>query len=39
MSDLSTGLIIWLYTLIALGVVVLLLVLNWLIGGYRRSAS
>jgi NADH-quinone oxidoreductase subunit A len=37
MSDLSTGVIIWLYALIALGVVVLMLVLNRLIGGYRHE--
>jgi len=36
-SDLATGVIIWLYALIALGVVVFMLVLNWLIGGYRRE--
>ncbi len=37
MSDLATGVIIWLYALIAVGVVVFMLVLNWLIGGYRRE--
>ena len=37
MSDLSTGVIIWLYALIALGVVLFMLVLNWLLGGYRSS--
>jgi len=37
MSDLSTGVIIWLYALIALGVVVFMLVLNALLGGYRSD--
>ena len=37
MSDLTTGVIIWLYALIAFGVVVFLLVLNRLLGGYRAD--
>jgi NADH-quinone oxidoreductase subunit A len=37
MPDLSTGVIIWLYAIIALGVVVFMLVLNWLLGGYRSD--
>jgi NADH-quinone oxidoreductase subunit A len=37
MSDLNTGVIIWLYALIAFGVVVFMLVLNWLLGGYRSD--
>jgi NADH-quinone oxidoreductase subunit A len=36
-SDLTTGVIIWLYAIIALGVVVFMLVLNFLIGGYRKQ--
>lgn len=37
MSDLTTGIIIWLYALIAFGVVVFMLVLNWLLGGHRAD--
>jgi NADH-quinone oxidoreductase subunit A len=36
-SDLATGVIIWLYAIIALGVVLFMLALNWLLGGYRTS--
>lgn len=35
MTDLTTGLIVWLFALIVLGVILLTLILNRLLGGYR----
>jgi NADH-quinone oxidoreductase subunit A len=37
MPELTTGVILWLYSLIALGVVIFMLVLNRLLGGYHSD--
>ncbi|APZ44283.1 NADH-quinone oxidoreductase subunit A [Acidihalobacter ferrooxydans] len=39
MSYLTTGVIVWLFALVVLGVIVLTLVLNRLLGGYRADAE
>ncbi|WP_455384541.1 NADH-quinone oxidoreductase subunit A [Acidihalobacter prosperus] len=39
MSDLTTGVVVWLFALVVLGVVILTLVINRLLGGYRADAE
>jgi NADH-quinone oxidoreductase subunit A len=39
MSDLTTGVIVWLFALVVLCVITLTLVLNRLLGGYRSDAE